>query len=210
MRWSWRSHQLAFSLAGFRTTSPFQRTYKNYRVRKERNCEYGTVQLRSLAWFRHDIYLTKLICTPRPRWAPEHSRHKKMPYETEAHWGFLASQSAQVYEGQRRWEVGQLQMEIMQRTVRRQIIGHRPSTVHCRTAILPTKVRASCRFRRSLLDWVTSLSDLSWRSRRKASESTDAMLGCRDASLSRSGYIPRVIARPWGFNLATFTSTSPT
>ena len=39
---------LHFSLR-FRTTSPSQRTYKNYRVRKERNCEYGTVQLRSLA-----------------------------------------------------------------------------------------------------------------------------------------------------------------
>ena len=210
MRWSWRSHQLAFSLAGFRTTSPFQRTYKNYRVRKERNCEYGTVQLRSLAWFRHDIYLTKLICTPRPRWAPEHSRHKKMPYETEAHWGFLASQSAQVYEGRRKWEVGQLQMKITQRTVRQQ--NNRASAEYStlQDCSLANESPRSCRFRRSLLDRVTSLSDLSWRSRRKASESTDAMLGCRDASLSRSGYIPRVIARPWGFNLATFTSTSPT
>jgi len=36
---------------------------------------------------------TKLMCTPRPRWRPEHSRHMKIPYDTEAHCGFFWLQS---------------------------------------------------------------------------------------------------------------------
>jgi hypothetical protein len=41
---------------------------------------------------------TKLRCTPSPRCFPLHSRHMKHPYETEAHCGFLVSQSQQTCE----------------------------------------------------------------------------------------------------------------
>lgn len=40
-------------------------------------------------------HLTKLRCTPSPRWTPLHSRQKKIPYETEAHEGMRAEQSTQ-------------------------------------------------------------------------------------------------------------------
>lgn len=36
---------------------------------------------------------TKLRCTPKPRCLPLHSRHMNMPYDTEAHCGFLVLQS---------------------------------------------------------------------------------------------------------------------
>ena len=42
------------------------------------------------------LYLTKLRCTPNPRCFPLHSKHMKMPYETDAHCGFLVLQSTQV------------------------------------------------------------------------------------------------------------------
>lgn len=42
-------------------------------------------------------HLTKLRCTPRPRWTPLHSRQKKIPYETEAHDGIRAEQSTQTW-----------------------------------------------------------------------------------------------------------------
>ena len=37
--------------------------------------------------------LTKEMWTPSPRCFPEHSRHMKIPYETEAHCGFFCAQS---------------------------------------------------------------------------------------------------------------------
>ena len=37
--------------------------------------------------------LTKEMCTPMPLWAPEHSRHIKAPYVTEAHCGWFEPQS---------------------------------------------------------------------------------------------------------------------
>ena len=40
-------------------------------------------------------HLTKLRCTPSPRWTPLHSRQKKIPYETEAQEGIRAEQSTQ-------------------------------------------------------------------------------------------------------------------
>jgi hypothetical protein len=40
--------------------------------------------------------LTKLMWTPSPRCTPLHSRHRKMPYETDAHCGFLVLQSTHV------------------------------------------------------------------------------------------------------------------
>lgn len=40
--------------------------------------------------------LTKLRCTPKPRCFPLHSKHMKMPYDTEAHCGFRVLQSTQV------------------------------------------------------------------------------------------------------------------
>ena len=36
---------------------------------------------------------TKLMCTPMPLWAPEHSRHMSAPYVTEAHCGWFEPQS---------------------------------------------------------------------------------------------------------------------
>jgi hypothetical protein len=54
-----------------------------------------------------ETHLTKLMWTPRPRWRPLHSRHIKMPYETDAHCGFFVSQSTQTcwrnagWDGQR-------------------------------------------------------------------------------------------------------------
>lgn len=36
---------------------------------------------------------TKERCTPRLRWMPEHSMHRKMPYDTDAHCAFLRPQS---------------------------------------------------------------------------------------------------------------------
>merc|ERR1719409_212479 len=36
---------------------------------------------------------TKLMCTPMPLWAPEHSRHMRAPYVTEAHCGWFEPQS---------------------------------------------------------------------------------------------------------------------
>ena len=36
---------------------------------------------------------TKEMCTPSPRCLPEHSRHMKMPYDTDAHCGFFCLQS---------------------------------------------------------------------------------------------------------------------
>ena len=47
-----------------------------------------------LPFFSH---LTKLRCTPSPRWTPLHSRQKKIPYDTEAHEGILAEQSTQTW-----------------------------------------------------------------------------------------------------------------
>ncbi|KAL9266941.1 Dolichyl-diphosphooligosaccharide--protein glycosyltransferase subunit 4A-like protein [Drosera capensis] len=41
--------------------------------------------------------------TPRPRCFPEHSRHMKMPYVTEAHCGFFWEQSTQVLLAGRDW-----------------------------------------------------------------------------------------------------------
>ena len=38
---------------------------------------------------------TNDICTPRPRCFPEHSRHMKQPYDTDAHCGFFDEQSQQ-------------------------------------------------------------------------------------------------------------------
>ena len=53
---------------------------------------------------------TKLRCTyrsrlrslptPKPRCCPEHSKQTKIPYDTEAHWGLAAPQSAQTYRKQ--------------------------------------------------------------------------------------------------------------
>jgi len=39
---------------------------------------------------------TKLMCTPRARCRPLHSKHINIPNETEAHCGFFPSQSAQI------------------------------------------------------------------------------------------------------------------
>jgi hypothetical protein len=47
-------------------------------------------------------HLTKLMCTPRPRCLPLHSRHMKVPYDTVAHWGFLVSQSTHTCGGRTR------------------------------------------------------------------------------------------------------------
>ena len=47
------------------------------------------------------MYLTKLRCTPKPRCLPLHSRHMNIPYDTEAHCGFLVLQSTQVCKCQR-------------------------------------------------------------------------------------------------------------
>ena len=47
------------------------------------------------------VYLTKLRCTPKPRCLPLHSRHMNIPYDTEAHCGFLVLQSTQVCTCQR-------------------------------------------------------------------------------------------------------------
>ncbi len=47
------------------------------------------------------LYLTKLRCTPSPRCLPLHSRHMNIPYDTDAHCGFLVLQSTQVCNCQR-------------------------------------------------------------------------------------------------------------
>lgn len=61
------------------------------------------------------IYLTKLMWTPRLRWAAEQSMQRKIPYVTEAHVGFLALQSKHIWNkrnegktmksGERKYEI---------------------------------------------------------------------------------------------------------
>ena len=43
------------------------------------------------------IYLTKLMCVPKPLWRAAQSMHMKIPWGMEAHVGFLTSQSKQTY-----------------------------------------------------------------------------------------------------------------